>query len=282
MKFDHLNRRKVRKILPIRKRDAHKGDFGRILLLCGSVGYTGAAALAAMGALRVGAGLVYLAVPESIYVIEASKLTEAIVMPLKDDNGKLSAEAIDQIASIIPQMDCVLIGPGLGQSDGTLSVLSYVLKNYSGTVVLDADGINLLSMHKDLLCGRLGATILTPHEGEFRRLSNFLELGREEAAVNLANELGAIVLLKGMHSVVTDGVNGYVNLTGNPGMAVGGSGDVLAGMITGLAGQGLDPLLATAVAAWLHGAAGDICAKKLGEYAMLPTDMLKALPQLLK
>ena len=282
MKFEYLNRHKVKKMFPKRRKDAHKGDFGRILLLCGCKGYTGAAALSAMGALRVGAGLVYLAVPECIYEIEATKLTEPIVIPLPDENGKLSRKAIDQIAPLLPQMDCVLIGPGLGQSDGTLAVLSYVLQSYQGTVILDADGINLLSAHKDLLCGRTGATILTPHEGEFRRLSNAVDTGREQAAIDLANELGAIVVLKGMHTVITDGRRTYINMTGNPGMAVGGSGDVLAGMITGLVGQGFEPLLASAAGAWIHGAAGDLCAKKFGEYSMLPSDMIAVIPQLLK
>ncbi len=282
MKFAYLNRHQVKKMFPKRKKDAHKGDFGKILLLCGCKGYTGAAALAAMGALRVGAGLVYLGVPECIYAIEASKLTEAIVLSLPDEKGKLSCNAIEQIDTLLPQMDCVLVGPGLGQSDGTLAVVSHILKEYPGPVVLDADGINLLASHKDLLCGRTGVTILTPHEGEFKRLSDTLSRGREQAAADLANELGLIVLLKGMRSVITDGKKCYINLTGNPGMAVGGSGDVLAGMIAGLIGQHFEPLTATAVAAWLHGASGDLCAKKYGQYSMLPSDMLSVLPQLIK
>lgn len=282
MKVESLNRRRVKKILPKRNKDAHKGDFGKILLLCGSKGYTGAAALAAMGALRVGAGLVYLGVPESIYAVEATKLTEPIVFPLPDENGMLSADAISKIDLMLPQMDCVLVGCGLGQSVGTLAVVSHILKEFSGPVVVDADGINLISKHKDILCGRTGVTILTPHEGEFSRLSTSLEKGRKEAATELALELNAIVLLKGNRTVITDGRCAYINPTGNPGMAVGGSGDVLAGMIAGLIGQKIEPLSATAVAAWLHGAAGDLCAKKLGQYGMLPTDMLCVLPQLMK
>ncbi len=282
MKFEYMNKRSVKRLFPKRRKDAHKGDFGKILLLCGSKGYTGAAALAATGALRVGAGLVYLGVPECIYEIEATKLTEAIVFPMCDDNGKLSGDAVVEIEPLLKQMDCVLIGPGLGQSDGTLAVLSHILDNYKGPVVVDADGINLIAKHKNLLCGRSGITILTPHEGEFCRLSDSLQKGREQAAMELATELDVIILLKGMRTVITDGDRCFINLTGNPGMAVGGSGDVLAGMIAGLIGQKVDPFTATAAAAWLHGAAGDRCARKLGQYAMLPSDMLSFLPQLMK
>lgn len=282
MKYTYLNRRKVLKILPKRKSDTHKRNYGKILLLCGSKGYTGAAALAAMGALRAGAGLVYLCVPESIYAIESTKLTEAIVFSLDDQDGMLSPKSVERIEALLTDMDCVLIGPGLGRSVGTLAVLSSVLKNFEGTVVLDADGINLVAMHKDLLRGRLGPTVITPHEGEFQRLSDTLHLGRCSAAVELAREHKLIVVLKGHQTVITDGVECFINTTGNPGMAVGGSGDVLAGMITAFIGQGIDPLKASAAAVWLHGTAGDLCAKRLGQYGMLPTDMLNTLPRLMK
>lgn len=282
MKLESLNRRQVKKMFPKRERDAHKGDFGRVLLLCGSKGYTGAAAFAAMGALRVGAGLVHLGVPESIYGIEASKLSEPIVFPLDDQGGMLAESAVEKISELLPKMDCVLIGPGLGCSDGTFKVLSYVLKNFANPVVVDADGINLIAQHKDILCGRTGITILTPHEGEFARVSDTLSKGRVEAATELARKLNAILLLKGNKTVITDGDRCFINATGNPGMAVGGSGDILAGMITGLIGQKFDPFMATVAAAWIHGAAGDLCARKMGEYGMLPSDLLWVIPQLIK
>ena len=277
-----LNRKSVHKLLPDRKIKAHKGDFGKILLLCGSKGYTGAAALAAMGALRCGAGLVYLGVPESIYAIEAVKLTESIVFPLPDENGMFSCEAVAQVKQLLTKMDAVLVGPGVGGSDGCSEVVRHVLESFKGPVVLDADGINLLAAHKDMLRGRTGPVIVTPHMGEFQRLAGDISGNREEMASVLSKELGVIVLLKGHKTVITDGVNCYINPTGNPGMAVGGSGDVLAGMITALLGQGLHPLEAAACGAWLHGAAGDICAKEIGQYGMLPTDMLNVLPRLLK
>lgn len=282
MEVKVLNQSDVLGILPVRDVNAHKGDFGRILLLCGSRGYTGAAALAAMGALRCGAGLVYLGVPEDIYAIEAVKLTEPVVFPLPEKDGMLSELATEKITQMLPNMDAVLIGPGLGQSKGTLSVLKTVLDRFCGTVVVDADGINLLAGHIDLLRGRTAPTILTPHGGEFARITGQACKDRVEDAKAFAADNQVILLLKGHRTLITDGTDCYINHTGNPGMAVGGSGDVLAGMITALLGQGVAPLQAAACGAWLHGAAGDICEKEIGQYGMLPTDMLKVLPRLLK
>lgn len=276
-----LNHERVLFILPDRAADAHKGDFGKILLLCGSKGYTGAAYLAAMGALRSGAGLVFLGVPESIYAIEAIKLNEAIVFSLPEEDGKLSADAVPAILERLPKMDAVLIGPGLGQSEGAFVVVKAVLEQSECPVLLDADGINLIAAHKDIVRGRTAPTILTPHAGEFGRLGGNPE-ERTVAAEALAKDLGCIMLLKGHHTVITDGCTTYINPTGNPGMAVGGSGDVLSGIITALLGQGIAPLEAAACGAWIHGAAGDICAAEIGQYGMLPTDMLNVLPRLLK
>lgn len=272
----------VKKLLPVRNPWTHKGDYGRILLLCGSRGYTGAAALAAMGALRSGAGLVYLGVPESIYAIEAVKLTEPVVFPLPDRDGMLDSGAVGQILAMKDRMDAVLIGPGLGKSQGTRAVLEAVLQQYECPVVVDADGINLLAGHKDILRGRKHPTILTPHDGEFLRLTGELGEDRQQSAENLARDLGCVVLLKGHRTLITDGKCCYENHTGNPGMATGGSGDVLAGIIVSLLGQGVPPLEAAAVGACLHGACGDICAERMGQYGMLPTDMLEILPRLLQ
>lgn len=277
-----LNHEAVLSRLPDRDVNAHKGDFGKILLLCGSRGFTGAAYLAAMGALRSGAGLVFLGVPESIYAIEAVKLNEAIVFPLPDENGMLSEAAVPEIMERLPKMDAVLIGPGLGLSPGTLAVTKAVLEHFDRPVVLDADGITLMAAHKDIVRGRTGPVILTPHAGEFVRLGYAIGTDRTAAAEAAARDLGAIMLLKGHGTVITDGTATYKNPTGNPGMAVGGSGDVLAGIITALLGQRIEPLEAAAMGAWLHGAAGDLCAKETGQYGMLPTDMLTRLPRLMK
>ena len=282
MNCNVLNHDAVLTLLPERDPDAHKGDFGRILLLCGSRGYTGAAYLAAMGALRSGAGLVFLGVPESIYTIEAVKINEAIVFPLPEENGALSEKAIAELMERLPKMDAVLVGPGLGLTSGALAVTKAVLENFNGPVVLDADGITLMAEHKDILRGRTAPTVVTPHAGEFARLGYSVDGDRLCAAEAASRDLGCILLLKGRHTVITDGETTYINPTGNPGMAVGGSGDVLSGIITALLGQGIAPLDAAAAGAWLHGAAGDLCAAEIGQYGMLPTDMLTRLPRLLK
>ena len=281
MKRIELNHEAVLNILPDRDENAHKGDFGRILLLCGSRGYTGAAALAARGALRSGAGLVYLGVPESIYAIEAVKLDEPVVFPLPDEGGRLSEAAVPEIMARLCNMDAVLIGPGQGQSAGTFAATKAVLESFPGPVVLDADGINVMAAHMDILRGRTAPTIVTPHPGEFARMGG-RSGNRLDAAVEMARDLGIIVVLKGHGTVITDADTVYVNPTGNPGMAVGGSGDVLAGIVVSFLGQGIAPLEAAACAAWVHGAAGDICAREKGQYGMLPGDMVEVLPRLLK
>lgn len=278
----NLNHQDVLDLLPERQPLSHKGNFGRLLLLCGSCGYTGAAALAAMGALRVGAGLVYLGVPACIYAIEATKLLEPVVFPLPEENGMFSKDAINEIDKRLIKMDAVLIGPGIGQSEQTQELTSWLLQNYHGPVVVDADGINVLREHIDVLRGRTSPTILLPHEGEFKRLTGLKCLDRIHDAIYAARDLNALIVLKGHESLITDGQAVYVNQTGNPGMAVGGSGDVLAGIIVGLLGQGLPPIQAAAAGVWIHGAAGDVCADTIGTYGMLPSDMLDVIPRLLK
>ena len=282
MVLKYLDAKSVAEILPERTTDMHKGDCGRVLLLCGSLGYTGAPALAARAALRTGSGLVYLAVPESIYVIEAIKLDEVIVLPLIDDAGCISEQAKNDICKLLVNKDAVLIGCGSGKTDGVFQMVKTVLQQFEGTVILDADGINVLRQHKDVLRERTGPTILTPHEGEFARFTDSVSGDRVRDAASLASELGVIVLLKGHNTIVTDGSTVYINKTGNPGMAVGGCGDMLAGMIVSLVGQGVPPLDAAACAAWLHGAAGDLSTEMLGQRSMLPSDMLDVLPRLLK
>ena len=282
MKPQQLNAETARSLIPTRDPNGHKGTFGKVLLLCGSRGFTGAAWFAAMGALRSGAGLIYLGVPESIYSIEAIKLNEPVIFPLPEAGGKLSSQSFLEIRERLPQMKAVLIGCGLGQSQGTREVVKSVLENAQCPVVLDADGINVMARHKDILRRRTAPTILTPHDWEFVRIGGILQKDRMEAAEKLAWDLSSIVVLKGHETCITDGVRSYVNRTGNSGMAKGGSGDILAGLITGLLGQGMDPLQAAAVGVYYHGAAGDLCAEELGEYGMLPSDYLDFLPRLMK
>ncbi len=277
-----LSHEDILNLLPDRKRNAHKGDFGKLLLICGSQNCTGAPALASMGALRSGAGLLYLAVPACIYEIEAVKLTEPVIFPLPCHDGMLAEEACLKLVHLLHKANAVLIGPGLGISQGTESVVCNVLEAYDGPVIVDADGINVLNKHKDILRRRTAATILTPHEGEFLRFGGSLDHGRAAGVKQMAADLGCIMALKGHETIITDGDVQYINSTGNPGMATGGSGDVLAGIITALVGQGILPIQAAAAGVWLHGAAGDLCAETMGQYGMLPTDMISVLPRLLK
>ncbi len=275
-----LNQAAVLRWLPPRPREAHKGDFGKILLLCGSVGFTGAAELAAKAAARCGAGLIFVGVPQSIYPIVAAKLTESMVFPLPDENGMLSKEAIPEILQRLARCDACLIGCGLGQSEGTFSVVQAVLNHASCPVVLDADGINVLQGHIDVLRGAACPRVLTPHEGEFLRLGGDLT-NRLRGAKILHQQTGATVVLKG-HRTLICGQRCFINCCGNPGMATGGSGDVLAGIIVSLLGQKLPIDRAAALGVWLHGTAGDLCAREIGEYGMLPSDIIETLPRLLR
>lgn len=277
-----VNGKILQEWLPERRRDAHKGDFGKVLLLCGAVGYTGAPALAAMAAARTGAGLIYVGVPQSVYSIVAGKLLEPMVFPLPDEKGMFAQTAIPEILQRLSKCDACLIGCGMGKSEGTYAVVKAVIENATCPVVIDADGINVLQGHIDVLRGAACPIILTPHEGEFLRLGGTLENGRISGAKELHQKTGATVLLKGHRTVICgeDGI--YLNNCGNPGMATGGSGDILSGVIVSLLGQGLKPTQAAAAGAWLHGISGDLCALRYGEYGLLPSDLLSMLPRLLK
>ena len=275
--------RLVRELLPVRRRESHKGDYGRVLLLCGSEGLTGAARLAAKGALRTGSGLVYLGVPEKIYPIIAAGAGSEIVFPLPcDEEGRLCMASLPVIEQRLDGMDAVLLGPGLGRSDELTQLVQAILGLCRVPLVLDADGINAVAGHIDSLRGCACPVILTPHDGEFTRMGGDLKAGdRTCCAMQMARRTQAILLLKGSRTVITDGLNAYVNHTGNPGMATGGSGDVLAGMIVSFLGQHIMPLEAAAAAVWLHGAAADLAARELGEYGMVPEDLLLRIPRLL-
>ncbi len=274
-----LNQRKIVRLLPKRDPDSHKGDYGRILLLCGAEGYTGAPVLAAKAAARTGAGLVFVGVPRSVYPIIAGKLTEPMVFPLPDRNGQLSEDGIPMILEKLARMDACLIGCGLGQGEAIRAIVEAVLKNANCPVILDADGINVLSGHIDIVRDAACPVILTPHEGEFLRIGGDLS-SRLYGVKKISRDLGVTVLLKG-HETLICGEGCYKNLTGNPGMATGGSGDALAGIILALLGQGIPPTKAAAMGAWLHGRAGDLCAERMSQMGMLPSDLIEMLPRLL-
>lgn len=274
-----LNAHKVHNMLPRRKENSHKGDYGRILLLCGAEGYTGAPILAARAAARTGAGLIFVGVPRTVYHIVAGNLIEPMVFPLPDRDGMLSEEAIPEILNRLSKMDGCLIGCGLGQSHGTREVVKAVLRHATCPVVLDADGINVLAEHIDIVRDAACPVIMTPHEGEFARMGGDFT-SRLNGAKKMSHDLKATILLKG-HETLICGRGCYRNKTGNSGMATGGSGDALSGIIVSLLGQGIPPTKAAAIGAWLHGSAGDLCAECLGKMGMLPTDLIEMLPRLL-
>ena len=270
----------VRTWLPKPRLESHKGDMGKILMVCGSTGFTGAASMAARAALRTGAGLVYLAVPEPVYPIVAGKLEEPVVFPMPaTGNGRFARSGIPELQDRMKGMDACLIGPGIGRCYDTEALVFGLLEAAACPVILDADGINVLAGHID----RLDKAILTPHEGEFRRMGGDLTKNRIAAAREMAEKTGAVIVLKGYRTVIA-GPEGqvYVNSTGNPGMATGGSGDVLSGILTCLVGQGMEPVKAAAAAVWIQGAAGDAARKRLGLRSMLPTDMIEALSEILR
>ncbi len=273
--------------LPRRDREAHKGDFGRAILLGGSVGYTGAPVLAAKAAVRTGAGLVTLLVPWSIYEIAALKLDSAMPWPLPADpkTGALSVEAFAGALEKLAGADAALIGPGLSRGEGAARVVRQLTGALRCPLVLDADGINALEGHIDVLDSRSDRlTVLTPHDGEFARLAGeWPGEDRVACARAFAQRHRCVLVLKG-HRTVTALPDGraFVNTTGNPGMAKGGSGDVLAGMVLSLLAQGLPAERAVPWAVCLHGQAGDLAAQALGEYAMAPTDLIAFLPEVLR
>lgn len=269
--------------LPRRERDSHKGDYGKLLIVAGSEGYTGAPVFAAQGALRSGAGLVYLGVPRDVYPMVATRCSSAMPFPLLDDTEQLVERA--------RSCDVVLAGPGMGRSPRAQQIVFRLMEDIEGPLVLDADGLNALEGQTQRLRARTGLTVLTPHDGEFARLAGCsLPLNdRVEQAAELAQDTGCVVVLKG-HETLTVDPQGRVwrNTTGNPGMAKGGSGDILAGMIASLLGQKQltgcvsCPGELVAWAVYLHGAAGDAAASRFGEYGMLPDDTLAAVAGVLQ
>ena len=257
--------------LPRRANHTHKGDYGRLFILAGSRGYTGAAALCARAAVRGGAGLVTLAVPEDIYPIAAVKCDEAMVWPWPEDDGAVLEKA--------QGCDAALIGPGLGQGERGSRLVLALLRALDCPVILDADGLNIISRHIDVLDERTEATVLTPHEGEFARLAGCPLPIRDRVGMArwFAQAHHCTLVLKGYRTVTAfpDGTCA-VNPTGNPGLAKGGSGDVLAGLMAALAVQGIDNAVPAAV--WLHGRAGDLAAEDKGEYGMTPSDVIERIP----
>ncbi len=279
-----LTMEEVAALLPDRPEDAHKGTFGKIVVIAGSVGYTGAAALAAMSAARSGAGLVTLGSPASLNDILEAKLTEVITRPLPETEGRaLAAAALDDVRSMLAGADAVALGPGLSRDPSTESLVHAIVEEIEVPCVIDADGLNALST--DRLAGRRGTgpIVLTPHPGEMARFAGYAvgEIGkrREEIARAVAEKTRSTVLLKGAPTVVADPAGElFVNPTGNCGLASGGTGDVLTGIVAAFLGRSMTPTNAAALGAFVHGLAGDIAASEKGRTGMVAGDVMDALP----
>lgn len=278
-----IDREFVRRALPARPADGHKGTFGKVCLLGGSVGYTGAPVLCAGAAVRSGCGLVYLGVPECVWQIAAAKCLCAMPFPLPEKDGALALSGEADFRRRAEGCDAVAIGCGMGRSADS-DALTRRLLTLPQPLVLDADGINALSGHIDTLSCRRGlTTVLTPHDGELARIGGDMTAPRESSAAAFAAQHGVCLVRKGHRTVIAapDG-RLAVNTTGSDGMAKGGSGDVLTGLLTGLLAQGMEPFAACCCAVWLHGRAGDLAAEEKGHRGMTPADMIEKLPYALK
>lgn len=272
-------------LLPERAADTSKHDYGRVLVVGGSSGMAGAPALAALAALRSGAGLVEMAVPDSVVAIAAG--FEPCVMTrglAAGADGTFADAAGDAILERASHADVVAVGPGLGRSEATRALTARLWAELRQPAVFDADALwALAQVDRRALAAHAGPRVLTPHAGEMQRLLGQrppIERDRLEAeAAALAAATESVILLKGPATFIVDRAQRAHNDTGNPGMATGGSGDVLTGIVAALLAQGLDPFAAAQLAAWVHGHAGDIAAERFGEISLIASDILESLPQ---
>jgi NAD(P)H-hydrate epimerase len=275
-----------------RRRDTHKGDYGHVLVIAGSLGMTGAAYLCSEAAVLSGAGLVTLGIPESLNFIMARKLTEAMTLPLPETKEQvLSKKAYRKIMEFYKKCDCVAIGPGLSRNSQTQSLIRSLIRKSDKPMVIDADGLNALCGHLNVLRRHarrmkkhsISNTVITPHPVEMSRLINkdisFIEKDKKNVAREFANKYNVTTALKGYRTVVAspDG-RVYINSTGNPGMASGGCGDVLVGIIAAFLAQGMDGFKAARLGVYIHGLSGDIAAKEKSEVSLKAGDLLKFLP----
>lgn len=274
-------------LLPKRKSNSHKGNYGRVAVIAGSKGMVGSACLVSMAILRTGSGLVYNLVPESLWEVFSIKLTEAIILPLVDKNmGHFILECQKDMEGLLEDKDVLALGPGLGVDSGRIKLVEHILLNYKKPIVLDADGINCIAKNPSILQKRLGHTVITPHPGEMARLLNIsidkLQKNRLEYSKAFSNKHKVITVLKGHKTIVTNGKDVYINPTGNPGMATAGSGDVLTGIIASLIGQGLEEFKAAKLGVYIHGLAGDLSKLEKGEYGVIARDLVENIPLAIK
>ena len=272
-----------------RKLNSHKGDYGHVLVLAGSGRFSGAGLLCAKATLRAGAGLVTLAIPKSINLaIIKNKAAEVMTLPLPETREQtLSFKAFKNISLFIKKVDVLIIGPGLGQNFSTYALIRKVIKKTSLPIVIDADALNALNNHLDILKQHKGEIILTPHEKEFARLFNLdlkvIKKNRKLIAKKYTRYYNKVLILKGNRSIVVgSGEQLYINYTGNPGMATAGSGDVLSGIIGAFLAQGLDAFKAAKFATYIHGLAGNIAAKDKTQMGLIASDILNRIPDAIK
>ncbi len=273
------------KNLPRRDTENHKGTFGRVLVIAGSTGMSGAGCLAAHAAQKAGAGLITLALPKGLNYVGEQYRASVMSHPLEEtDDGALSLRAVPKIAELAQRMDVCALGPGLGSEDETQEVVEILVRELEVPLVIDADGLNALQKKTKVLLERSSPTIITPHPGEMAALAGLegaraVQKNRRGVSTSFAKEHGVITVLKGHKTLVTDGNSIYVNMTGNPGMATGGMGDVLTGIIAALAGQGMGCLAAACLGVFVHGLAGDIASEKQSMTSNSPEDVIETLPK---
>jgi NAD(P)H-hydrate epimerase len=270
--------------IPRRPADGHKGTFGKVIVIGGSIGMSGAVSLASVSALRTGSGLVTAAIPRAIQNVVAGNEPCVMTIGLKDDpETGLSEVSEEMVISLIEGRDALAIGPGLGKGSAAARLVESLLRLAKCPLVVDADGLNLAAearlFSRELQC----PCVITPHPGEFARLTGRsiteIEKHREEIAQEFAESHSLVVALKGPGTIVTDGIRLFRNSTGNSGMGTGGSGDVLTGIVVSLLGQQLPAFEATALAVHAHGLAGDVAAEQFTERGMIASDLLKCLPE---
>ena len=277
----------VRSVLPRRPRQTNKGTYGNVLLIGGSQSYSGAISLAARGALASGAGLVSVYTPGSVAAIVAAQCPEAMITPLREnEEGALAAPLADAVSDL-SRFSAILIGPGMTTHPDTLRILRDLLRVVSAPLIVDADALNVVEGRGHWLDNSSSPTVITPHPGEMARLLGvdmMTVLGdRKNVAHNAAEITGGAVALKGAGTMLADGKGRrMINLTGNPGMASGGTGDVLAGLVAGFVAQGLDTFDALAVAVYVHGKAGDLVASRMGQHGLKATDLAAAIPEVMR
>jgi NAD(P)H-hydrate epimerase len=272
--------------LPARNPEGHKGTFGTVFLLAGSLGMTGAAAMAAEAVLRSGAGMVFLGTAASLCTAIASQLREVVIKPLPEIRKKLAIalRSLGEVRQYAKDADVAAVGPGLGQHFETVELVQRFAANLEKPLVIDADGLNAIAKKPEVLKERKSPTVLTPHTGELSRLLRIsaeeIQSDRIGAAKRGAFELNSILLLKGAPTIIAAPAGEvWISPTGNPGMATAGAGDVLTGLLAGFLAQGMEPFKAACAAAFLHGWAGDLAREKLGERSMIAGDILSALPE---